>query len=111
MPFLLIIRNDRIARRIVARIRSVALSPTAAGLYLLHDRLALQKSDVLIHRRRAKRAKRGNIVDDPNSTPVRSDYKIVIARMYRHVANGDIREFTALVLCPLSSTVDRNPQA
>ena len=39
------------------------------------------------------------------------DYQIVIAWMDSQIAYGDIREVTAFILSPLSTAIDRDPQA
>src|SRR5204863_9985887 len=58
-----------------------------------------------------QRAQRSDIVNDPDPASVRCKHQIVIARVNCQISDGNCRKVIAFKLCPLFSTINRDPKS
>src|SRR6266446_6958827 len=96
----LVVGNLRIIRTAAAVEAFVPLSPAALRLKVLNNRLARNERCLFGHQVRSQRAQRGNVVDNPDTAPVRGQGQIAFARVDHDVSYRRGREITAFVLRP-----------
>src|ERR1051326_2400465 len=107
----LVVSYHGLVGRVVAGELRVAGVPAAAAGDALHRGTPLNEENVFRESFGREHSQRRDVVNDPDAAPVRGNDEVVVARVYGEVAHGDVRHVAALVLRPLPTAVERDPQA
>src|SRR6267142_6250426 len=111
MTLALIIVDHGGVRRILANKNRVAIGPPTLAFDALLHRARRNECDVLLQQIRSQRAQRCDVINNPDTTAVGRQNKLVIARLNRQIAYGNGREMVAFKLRPAFSSVDRDPKS
>ncbi len=111
MAFLLIVSNESGVRRIRPGEHGASVRPAAAGFQSLLRGLGGKENRLLAHDIGSQLSQRRDVVDDPYAAPMSGEHEVRFARMHHDVADGYAREIMALVLRPVLTAIQGNPQA
>src|SRR5690349_13967137 len=111
MALLLVISDDRGVRWIRPGIHGAPIRPAAAGFESLLRGLRREERRVLPHDFGSKLPKRRDVVHNPDAAAVGGKHEVRFAGMNNDVADRHVGKIAALVLSPVLSAVQRNPEA
>src|SRR5215475_5857384 len=105
MAALLIVGDDRAARRILTDESSSPARPAALRLDALLCRACRHECGLLCDELRSQMTQRRDVIDDPDAAPVCGKNEIVVPRLNRQIPDCDRGDMAPLELCPVRTSI------
>src|SRR5205809_7375218 len=98
MSALLVIGDESIRRAAGPGEALMSFNPSAVGVEVLNGRRSFERGCLFFHQLGLQRAKRRNVINNPDAAPVCSQYQLGLARMHADVAACHSRAIAHLAL-------------